>query len=179
MMIGMLRERPSQSVLMGVTAIALVGMLVFYVAMRPDEAAMQAAGGYGIVNYELAFTAEQVDAILAAWGPDGQAAARHQLWLDYGLMPSYGFLFAGLVLMISRGLAGRIQSLGLALTPASLAAAVFDAIENVMLLSMLNGGAPGPALIAGVCTAVKFLLLVIVFLFSLIAVVAWMVGGRR
>jgi hypothetical protein len=178
-MIAMLKERPSHMVVMVVTVIALVATLGVFLAMRPDDAAMQAAGGYGIVSYELAFTSEQTNTILAAWGPAGQAAARHQLWLDYGFMPSYGFLFAGLVLMIARGLTSTIQNIGLALVPASLVAAVFDAIENVMLLTMLHGGAPGPALIAGICATIKFLLLAVVLVFWLIGGVAWLVGARR
>lgn len=177
--IAILKERPSQSVVSGITLVALVATLAFFITMRADEAAMQAAGDYGIVDYELAFTAERADEILMAWGMEGQSAARNQLWLDYGFMSSYGLLFAGLVLMIARGLRGTIQNVGLTLTIVPIVAAVLDAIENAMLLIMLNGAAPGPALVAGVCATIKFLLLTIVMLFWSVGGIAWLASGRR
>jgi len=174
-----LKTRPAKPVVIAVTLVALLATAVVWLIMRADEAAMQAAGGHGIVDYELAFTTERAEAILLAWGPAGQAAARHSLWVDYGFMPSYGLLFAGITLLIARGVTGKWQAAGLTLTPAPLAAAALDAIENVMLLITLGGASPAPVLVAGVCASIKFGLLMLVLLFWIIGGAAWFIGPAR
>ena len=116
------------------------------------------------------------------WGTAGQAAARHSLWVDYGFMPSYGLLFAGITLLIARRLSSGWQKAGLLLVPAPLAAALLDAIENAMLLITLDaagGITPAPVLVAGVCASAKFLLLILLLLFWIAAGVAWSVRAAR
>ena len=46
-----LAVRPAQPIVIGVTLVALAVTVVFWLFMRRDEAAMQASGGYGIVDY--------------------------------------------------------------------------------------------------------------------------------
>lgn len=178
-MVESLKTRPAQSVVVAMTLVTLVTTVLVWIAMQADEAIMQAVGGYGIVDYELAFTTERASVILAAWGPTGRLAARHSLWVDYGFMPSYGLLFAGIALLIARRLGGKFQRLGLRLTLAPLVAAAFDAIENVMLLIVLSAGEivpSAPILAAGICASVKFLLLAVVLGFWLVTGVAWAMG---
>jgi pimeloyl-ACP methyl ester carboxylesterase len=107
-------------------------------------------GGPGIVGYELAWSADEVDRILAEWGPDGRSAARLSLWLDFLFMAAYGAFWA---------LAARPWR-GWVLVPV---AAASDALENVLLLVQL-GGSDGSALpvLAGVFATLKFAALAVV-----------------
>lgn len=168
-----LNTSPRQRVVAVATILALAAAVAVWLMMRPAESTMQ-ANGYGIVPYELAFTADKVDTILTAWGSEGQAAARRSLLIDFAFMPSYGILFAGITLLLARQQrVGWLKSVGFALAIGALAAALFDALENVMLLTMLGreGSVPAlPPVVAGVAACLKFSLLVL-------ALVYWLGGG--
>jgi hypothetical protein len=121
-------------------------------AMFWQERAMRRPGGPGIVGLELAGSAERVEAILEAWGPEGQAAARRSLSIDYLVLAAYGPLLAELC----RRAGGR---LGPATARAQYVAAACDIGENTALLAVL-GGRRGrlPVLARGMALA-KFTLL--------------------
>ena len=89
---------------------------------------MHAAGGPGIISFELAGTATRAERILSDWGPDGRRAARQSMWLDFGYMTSYGVLLG---LLIDR----RSRRQG---HPAWLPAVAADAVEGVALLGVLD-----------------------------------------
>jgi hypothetical protein len=98
------------------------------------ERRMRAAGGIGIIPFELAGNASRAEAIMARWGSDGRRAARMSLWLDFWYMVSYGNLLA-LLVERTRRRHGHPAAL-----PAVVAVAVAgDAIEGVSLLKVLNG----------------------------------------
>jgi hypothetical protein len=114
--------------------------------MFSQEPAMRRGGGPGIVGLELAGSTERVEEILAAWGPEGRAAARRSLLIDYLVLATYAPLLAGLC--------G-----GSPAAAAPYAAAVCDIGENTALLAILNGRRGClPALARGMAAA-KFALL--------------------
>lgn len=97
------------------------------------ESRMRAAGGPGIVAFELAGTSAKAEAIMDRWGPDGRRAARRSMWLDFGYMTSYGVLL-GLVVDRRRRRRGHPTWL-----PALAAGAVAaDAVEGFALLGVLD-----------------------------------------
>jgi len=170
--VKVLLKQPGTRTLILITGAALIATPLIWFGFAGPEQIMQSRG-HGIVAYELAFSATQAEAILAAWGVEGQSAARASLLMDFAFMPSYALLFAGITLLIARGLQGTVGRIGSWLACGSIAAALFDALENVMLLSILNSANPVPALqpfAAGVSASIKF------FLLSL-AVIYWLVGG--
>jgi hypothetical protein len=113
--------------------------------MFSQEPVIRRGGGPGIVGLELAGSTERVDEILAGWGPEGQAAARRSLLVDYLVLATYAPLLAGLC--------------GGPVAAAPYAAAVCDIGENTALLAILNGRRRRlPALAKGMATA-KFALL--------------------
>ncbi|MEW5808943.1 MAG: hypothetical protein AB1925_05760 [Actinomycetota bacterium] len=102
------------------------------VMMRLDDR-MRAAGGPGIIAFELAGTATGAEEIMARWGESGQRAARLSMRLDFGYMSSYGMLLA---LLVERR---RRRSGHPSWLPATAAGAVvFDAVEGVALLRVLD-----------------------------------------
>ncbi len=104
---------------------------------------MRRDGGPGIVGLELSGSGQRVDEIVASWGPEGIAAARRSLRIDYLVLLTYGPLLAGLCRLAGGRLrAGRreqLASLGPVVAGAQYAAALCDVGENTALLATLNG----------------------------------------
>jgi hypothetical protein len=180
----LLETWPGNRVLVAVTLLALVAALVVRAQFAAPEQVMQ-AHGYGIVAYELAYSPQQADTILRAWGPEVVPQARRSLLVDFAFMPAYALLLAGITLLITRRLPPGIwRTAGLTLALAPFISAVSDALENLMLLRLLGtaGSVPAlPPLVAGLAATVKFGLLIVVILFWLTAAVGWLVRrlGRR
>lgn len=148
------------------TALWVLGVLGFALGavLVGLDLRMQSAGGWGIIDFELAGTQERAREILTDWGPPGQSAARLSLWLDYGYLALYG-AFWTLAVAAARDLAlgrtwRRFAIAGGVVVAFPAAAATLDAIEDVGLLLALvrHGGETAPGL-AAVCATGKFLFL--------------------
>lgn len=163
---------PGRRALVTVALASLAATVAMWLLLRGPERVMQSRG-YGIVPYELAFSAQRAGAILDTWGSAGREAARQSLWMDFGFMPAYGVFFASLTLLVTRAQRRWWQRVGLGLVAAPLAAMLLDGLENLMLLAILDAaGAVPPAsvLVAGVAATLKFTLLGL-------AVLYWLAGG--
>lgn len=115
----------------GASALAFTGWTALMLVL---ERRMRAAGGPGIIPFELAGNASRAEAIMARWGDDGQRAARISTWLDFGYMATYGNLLA-LLVERTRRRCGHPAGL-----PAFVGVAVAgDAVEGVSLLNVLRG----------------------------------------
>jgi len=97
------------------------------------ERRMRAAGGPGIISFELAGSGFRAEQIMTQWGRDGEWAARASMWLDFGYMTTYGALTA---LLVER--ARRRRGHPRALTSAVAVAVAGDAVEGVSLLKVLD-----------------------------------------
>lgn len=128
--------------------------------------------GPSILAFEFAGSQSRAAQIIAEWGPKGRSAAHLSLVLDYGYMLSYGLFFAlaGFAVRDMARARGwpRLAALGAVVPFFALAAASFDASENVALLLTLagNGGSLAPPF-AAVCSAIKFTLVSIAILYAL------------
>ncbi len=171
---------PPQRLLTAIAVATSVATVLISRAFVAPETAMRARGA-GIVDYELAFTAEKAGAMLTAWGSEGQEAARVSLLIDFGFIPSYAVALAGITLLITRAQPGLLQVAGLRIAPVPILAAVFDILENLMLLSMLGQTAvsPIPPLVAGIAASIKFVLLLVAVLYWLLAGGGWLVRRLR
>src|SRR4051794_3981321 len=67
-----------------------IAMLVLLAVELVYDGRMQDAGGFGIVDFEVAFTSGKAQEILRAWGADGHDAARLSLWFDFLFLTAYG-----------------------------------------------------------------------------------------
>jgi hypothetical protein len=136
--------------------------------------------GPTILDFEFAGSQARAAQIVSEWGPKGRSAAHLSLLLDYGYMLSYGVFFA-LAGFLVRDTARarrwrRLAAIGVIAAPLSaLAAASFDAGENVALLLTLagNGGSFAPPF-AAVCSAIKFTLISIAILYALVGLALWL-----
>jgi len=128
--------------------------------------------GPTILAFEFAGSRTRAAQIMAEWGAKGRSAAHLSLLLDYGYMVSYGLFFAlaGFAIRDTARTRGwrRLAAAGIIVPFFALAAATFDASENVALLLTLAGnGGSFAAPFATVCSAIKFALIGIAILYVL------------
>jgi hypothetical protein len=135
---------------------------------------------YGIVGYEFAWTPGRALEMFRAWGEAGRQVARESLWIDFGFMPAYALLGAGLTLSAARGAqSGWAQRLGMWAARLPFGAWALDAVENVALLRALGSPEQPPAAplaVAGAAATVKFGLLAVCAVYM---VGAWVGRLRR
>jgi hypothetical protein len=165
-------HRKRALILLGVATVAFTVILEVidpsHVSHRPT-----------ILAFEFAGSRARATQIIAEWGPKGRSAAHLSLLLDYVYMLSYGLFFA-LAGFVVRDMARahdrkRLAVVGVVVPFFALAAASFDASENVALLLTLagNGGSFAPPF-AAVCSAIKFTLITIAILYSLCGLALWL-----
>lgn len=152
-----------------------VATVLLLLAMAPADSRMTDTGGPGIVPFELTGGEDRAEEIRAEWGEEGRDAARESLWIDFGFLLAYG-TFLTLALRAVRDMAGgrgwsRLQALGRFAVWLGVAAAAFDALENVCLLLTLDGAGVAFLLLATIFATCKFaaLALAIAYLLASLA----------
>ncbi|WP_163996959.1 hypothetical protein [Pyxidicoccus caerfyrddinensis] len=167
---------PPKPILLALTVAAGLGGLLI-------GGQMSVRGG-DIIALEFIWTPERARALLDAWGPVKHSAAWDSVVLDFAFIPAYAALLMGLVLLVARGSSGRLQRLGLGLALMPWVAGLFDVVENLCLLRILDvpvSQLPSASLtvVAGVCAALKFALVIACALYVLWGGAAWAVGRVR
>jgi hypothetical protein len=137
--------------------------LGFTIALYLLDPHTQGAGA-SISEFEFAGSRSRAAQIVAEWGGEGRHWAHLGLLLDYGYMLSYGLFFAlaGFAIRDTARERGwrRMATAGIVIPYFALAAACFDASENVALLRTLDGhgGSFAPPF-AAVCSSLKWILI--------------------
>jgi hypothetical protein len=165
-----LAEFPTPKTLRLVTAVAFLFTAAIFFVFRVHDRPLRP---YDIVAFELAWTPQKAETIMGVWGEAGSQTARESLFIDFGYLPAYSFLFAGMTLMAARAVTARLQTLGFVLTFVPFGSAVFDAIENLALLSVLQSPDSPSAIaltIAGISATIKFSLLLLCLLYMVFTV---------
>lgn len=131
---------------------------------------------WGIVSYELAFTAARAQAMLDTWRIAGVTeSARVSLGVDVGFLLVYPWFFRWSIALLRRpgfSTPGTpFDRRGALLATAVLACTVLDALENWLLWRMIEQGASSAvALLAGIAASGKFLLVIAATLWCLAAI---------
>lgn len=150
-------SRKTALIVLGIATLAFTAVLA---AIDPS----QVSHGPSVLSLEFSGSRARAAQIMSEWGAKGRSAAHLSLVLDYGYMLSYGLFFAlaGFAIRDTARARGwrRLAIVGAIVPFFALAAATFDAAENVALLLTLggNGGSFAPPF-ASVCSAFKFTLL--------------------
>lgn len=127
-----------------------------------------------IVDFELAGSVEKAQAIIDAWNPTDCIRAGFSLGFDYLYMPVYSTTIALACIMVASVLKKNVwQTIGILLAWGLWIAALFDATENLALLTELLGNnvAPWPQ-IAQICATIKFGLIMLGLLYVVAGVTA-------
>lgn len=147
-----------------------------------NESALKASSGYGVLDLELAWTPGTINRIFAAWGP---SEIRYQVFahrLDFAYLVCYGVFAALCVLLLARRLDGRLQSIGFFFVLAPPLAALFDALENAFLLSMMYrrvGFRPSSPALASTCASFKIAFLGATLSFLFMAVLLLLLKSSK
>ena len=126
-----------------------------------------------IVDFELAGSVQKADQIINAWNENDHSRAGFSLGFDYLYMPIYSTTIALACVMAASVLQRKAwTSIGVLLAWGLWLAALFDATENLALLTELLGNnvAPYPE-IAQLCATIKFGLILLGLLYVIVGVV--------
>jgi hypothetical protein len=138
-----------------------IAMLGLFAVELLYDGRMQDAGSFGVIDFELAFSAGRAQEIVRAWGDAGHDAAVASLWFDFLYLIAYGLFLCLAVRAVGDGLRARgreaLAAPAAAISLLPLIGAASDAVEDVFLLLVLGGHLPstGP-LLAGSFATLKF-----------------------
>jgi len=183
MLLDKLREYPQDKTLLISTFIIFIPFMIITVfVFIINEIGLRTAYGFGVLEFELAWTPETIDTIFAAWGQPEMERQAIVTYIDYIYLVTYSLFGAGSVLIITRKLDGKLQELGLYLTLATSVAAIFDAIENANLLIMIANPAdfsPINPFIASLCSVFKISFIEAGICFLYIGVIVVFIGKEK
>lgn len=138
---------------------------------------------FGIVSFELAGSVGRSQAMLDSWNANAQLHAAFSLGLDYLFMVVYSAMI-GLACIWSgerlQAINWPLARLGVWLAWGLWLAALFDAVENLALLSNLFNGpmTPWPQ-VAAICAVFKFSLILLGLIYSFFALAANLVNRNQ
>ena len=172
MILEKLKKTPSDLFLLIVAAIGIIILLV--INMVVFEPLANSGFFYGILDFEFAWTKDQILIIFIEWGGAGMVLQANGVYWDFLYIVGYSTPLFALILLFTRKLSGKIVDIGLYLSLTPLVAGIFDLVENVNLLIMLNDSpnfASFVPLIASITAFIKFGLLLVGAIFFLVVLV--------
>ena len=172
MILDKLKKSPSDLILLigaaiGVLILLTINILIF----EPMSTAVYI---YGILDFEFAWTKDQILTIFFTWGPQGMALQAAGVYWDFLYILGYVIPLFALIVYFSRRLEDRIATIGLYMSLTPIVAGIFDLIENINLLIMLNETpdfASFVPLIASISATIKFGFLIVGAIFFLVALI--------
>ena len=172
MILEKLKKTPSDLILLVIAAIGIIILLV--INMVVFEPLIMEVCCYGILDFEFAWTEDQIQIIFTAWGDTGRALHAIGVYWDFLYIIGYSVPLFALILLFTRKLSGKIVDVGLYMSLTPFVAGIFDLIENINLLIMLNDTPNFDAfvpLIASITAFIKFSLLLVGAIFFLVVFV--------
>lgn len=159
-----------------VLIITIIGFLIFILTTTLVFASINqmVPPPYGVLDFEFAWVPEQVLIIFASWGPSGMAAETLVTYWDFLYIVGYGSFIFGAILLVTRRLEGKLQEIGLWMTLTPILAGIFDIIENINLLVMLDTAPTFSSIvpfIASLMALIKFSVLILGIAFFFVALV--------
>ncbi|MHA1426451.1 MAG: hypothetical protein ACTSQI_10720 [Candidatus Helarchaeota archaeon] len=86
----------------------------------------------------------------------------------------------GVALLLIRKLEDRLQTVGMIISISGFIAGVFDVVENINLINMLNNPASFSSFVlASICASIKFFLIFAALGFALIALLVMLLKRRQ
>jgi hypothetical protein len=117
--------------------------LAIWVFLFIQDAQIRDSGGPGIISFEVAGTEDDAQEILEDWGAEGRDDAQISIYVDFAYLIAYSlFLAVGCTIAserLARNGMEHLARLGPLLGWSMLAAAAFDALENVSMLRAIDG----------------------------------------
>ncbi|MFW9942258.1 MAG: hypothetical protein ACFFFT_14565 [Candidatus Thorarchaeota archaeon] len=180
MLLDKFREFPKNRVLYLITLAGfLIILLVEIFVFIPVEASVP---GYGILDYEFAWTSYQVEIIFNIWGSSGIDEQVIAIYWDFLFIVGYVSLAFGLIVIAFRKSEGKLQKIGTIITITPFLTGFLDMIENLFLILMANTPTsvsdPFP-LIASLSATLKFGFLFIGIIYFVITIISIVINKVR
>ena len=164
------KESPRDKPLYLITILGFLIVLFAYIfVFIPIEASIPI---YGILDYEFVWTEIRAEAILSVWGVEGISSQSSAIYWDFLFIVGYSSLALSLIILVLRKTEGKFQKLGLYFTLTPFLTGLFDIIENINLLIMMNN--PTSVSMINAFTASLSALIKFSFLFA--AIIYFLVG---
>jgi len=173
MFLEKLLDVPIKKILSAITILGLISFVLLTI-LASLLGLFEGNSEYRIFDYEFAWTAEQVNKIFKSWGSEGKHRIAIGIYFDFIYILAYVSLMFGCLLIVSRKLEGSLQTTGLYMTLMPFIAGIFDVIENINLLLMINDEAyigMGCPFVASICAMIKFTLIGVCIIFFLISII--------
>lgn len=136
MFLNKFKTTPNDKLLVLMTIFGiLIVVLLYLLVFIPIEASINR---YGILDFEFAWKPDRAEEIMFIWGSNGTNKQTLAISLDFLFIIGYVFIIFGLILLISRRLSGKIQNIGIFMALLGIISGLFDVIENINLLLMLE-----------------------------------------
>ena len=167
-----LKKYPSDLILLIMAAIGIVILLTINILIFGPLT--YSVYGYGILDFEFAWTKEQILTIFAVWGDEVMTLQAAGVYWDFLFIIGYTVPLFALILLVSRKLNDKMLNIGLCMSLTPFIAGIFDIIENINLLIMLNDPlafASFIPLIASISATIKFSFLIVGAIFFLVALI--------
>ena len=172
MFLEKLKKIPSDLILLIIAAIGIIILLVINILVF--EPLANSGFFYGILDFEFAWTKDQILSIFSEWGGVGIALQANGVYWDFLYIIGYSIPLFALILLFTRKLSGKIVDIGLYMSLTPLLAGIFDLVENINLLIMLNDTldfASFVPLTASLTALIKFSFLLVGAIFFLVVFV--------
>ena len=176
MILEKLKKKPSDLVLLIAAAIGIIIVLTLNILVFEDIAT--GSYKYSILDFEFALTKERILLIFSTWGPLGMALQAAGVYWDFLYIFGYAVPLFAMILFFSRKLEDRVANIGFYMSLTPIVAGIFDLIENINLLIMLNetpNFASFVPLITSISATIKFGFLIVGAIFFLIALVLFII----
>ncbi|MHA1823080.1 MAG: hypothetical protein ACTSXM_04350 [Promethearchaeota archaeon] len=155
-----------------------VGGVILFLAINTlvfqDFSTSSLFATYGILDFEFAWTVEQIELIFTAWGSTGMTLQEAGVYWDFIYIMGYvSFAFGG-ILLVTRKVSGNFQKIGLYVSFIVILSGLFDVIENIFLLIMLQNPSTIPTFappIAAIMATIKFSCLAIALIYFVIGLI--------
>ncbi len=171
MILEKLKKSPSDLILLNIAAIGIIILLIINIFVF--EPLANSGLTYGILDFEFAWTKDRILFIFADWGSEGMALQSSGVYWDFFYIIGYSVPLFALILLFTRKLNGKIVDIGLYMSLTPLIAGIFDLVENINLLIMLNDTSftSFVPLTASITAFIKFSFLLVGAIFFLVVLV--------
>ncbi|MHA1270918.1 MAG: hypothetical protein ACTSPY_14080 [Candidatus Helarchaeota archaeon] len=188
-MLNKLLESPSKRFVKIITIGSLILFIILTIVFQIIQVNTNATP-YGVIDFELAFTAQTISIIFNVWNTNPIIFQEQFLgvYLDWFLyIPAYTLAIAGTMILLTRNAKGKLQKFSLYLILIPFIAAICDVIENFGLISMLNNkslylilSAPDTIpFVTSIFASLKFILLLISIIVILSVLIINFIRNRK
>ncbi|MHA1915810.1 MAG: hypothetical protein ACW986_10235 [Promethearchaeota archaeon] len=180
MFLDKFKESPKDKILY-ILALAgfLIVLLVEIIIFIPAEAAVST---YGILDYEFAWSLDQVVSIFVEWGSTGILVQINAIYWDFLFIVGYVSLAFSLIVLVFHKSGETMQFYGTYIPLTPILTGAFDVIENILLLSIANNLTSVPdyfPLLASLSASIKFGLLIVGIIYFVIGLLIILINKMR